>query len=235
MNDTVPVPRRLILRLACALAGAVLFLAISTAHGSVVPGFDPWHQSVSALALAPGGWIQVVNFIVLGASVLVTVPAWRRVLRGGRGATWYPALTVALGLSLAVAGCIPQDPAPAYDPAGRLPDVPTMTGLLHLAVAGIAALSSVALMLIVAARLAGDPHWPGWAARTRLVALLTVACIVIYGVWSTQASGLAGTYERLAVVLPALWSAAFLRRLWIGRPFMHATSSIDQPRPRPRQ
>jgi hypothetical protein len=130
-----------------------------------------------------------------------------------------------LGLCFLLAGCIPQDPAPGYDPAGLALDPPSMTGLLHLAVAGIAATASVALMLIVAARLSGDSHWSGWTTFTRAIALLTVVCVAIYGTWSVEPNGLAGTFERLAILLPALWGGTLLHRLWVGRPFMHHTGA----------
>ena len=84
MSNTVPVPRHLVLRLTHAIVGITVFLVVSTVHGAVLSDFDSWHQSVSALALAPYGSIQVINFFVLGASLLSTVPVWRRVLSGGK-------------------------------------------------------------------------------------------------------------------------------------------------------
>lgn len=216
------VPRRLVGWLACSVVGGIVFLLVSTVHGLLVPNFAWWHQSVSALALAPFGWIQAANFFVLGSSILCTVPAWHRVLRGGIGAISYPVVTSVLGLSFFATGCLPQDPAPGYDPAGLSLKGPTLIGGLHLAAAGVAALSSVALMLVVAARLAQEPHWSGWARYTRVLAALTMACVVMYGVWSTKPAGLAGTFERMAILLPVLWGFTFVRALWAGRPFMRA-------------
>lgn len=226
MTKQVPVPPSLVRRLWLSVGGALSFLGLSTIHGAFVPGFDPWQQSVSALALAPHGWVQTANFTMLGTTVLLTVPAWRRVLIGGRGGSWYPALTAVLGLSFIAAGCVPQDPAPGYDPAGLNLQQPTLTGLVHLAIAGIAAACSVALMFIVASRLDGDPVWPRWPAYTRFMGVLTILCIIVYGVWSTQSTGYAGTFERAAVMIPTIWGATFLRRLRQGVPFMRTTTSL---------
>jgi uncharacterized protein DUF998 len=192
MTNLIPVPPNLVRRLWLSIGGALLFLSVSTVHGAFVPGFDPWQQSVSALALAPFGWIQTVNFVVLGVAFLFTVPAWRHVLAGGTGGSWYPALTAVLGVSFVAAGCVPQDPAPGYDPARVALEEPTLTGLVHLGIAGVAAVCSVALMLIVAYRLSDDAEWTGWARYTRGMAALTVVCIAIYGVWSTRSTGFAG-------------------------------------------
>jgi hypothetical protein len=98
-KETVAVPHHLVGWLACSVAGGIVFLLVSTVHGLVVPDFEWWHQSVSALVLAPYGWVQVVNFFVLGSSILCTVPAWYRVLDGGKGAAAYPFVTALLGLS----------------------------------------------------------------------------------------------------------------------------------------
>lgn len=126
------------------------------------------------------------------------------------------------------AGCIPQDPAPGYDPAGLALAQPTAPGLLHLAAAGIAATASVVLLLIVAARLSGDAYWSGWATYTSVIALLTVVCVAIYGTRSIEPNGLAGTFERAAIFLPTLWGCTFLHRLWMGRPFMRHPAPLEK-------
>lgn len=216
MMSSVPVPNHLVRRLWISVIGALIFMSVSTVHGMLVPGFDLSHQSVSALALAPYGWIQTANFALLGGAVLATVPAWRSVLSGDIGGTSYPVLTTTLGVSLVAAGCVPQDPAPGYDPAGLTLQAPTVTGLFHLAIAGVAAFCSVALMFILASRLSNDPAWKGWPGYTRGMATLTIVCIAVYGFWSTHPDGYAGIFERAAVILPAVWGATFLRRLGQG-------------------
>jgi hypothetical protein len=42
-------------------------------HGAVLPDFDAWHQSVSALAIGPHGWLQALKFATFGALVLGTL------------------------------------------------------------------------------------------------------------------------------------------------------------------
>lgn len=231
MSRTRAVPRQLLLRLWLALGATALFMVVATIQGVLRPGYDSWHQAVSALSLGPGGWIQAINFAVLGAVILSTVPVWRRILVGGKGATAYPALTAVLGTSFAVVAFVPQDPAPGYDPAGLGLGPPTALGLTHLAIAGVAALSSVAGLFVMAARFAGDPHWRGWPPYSRIMAILMIACVAIYGVWSTRATGFAGTFERLAVVIPAVWGFTLLRRLESGVPFMAASPGIADATP----
>lgn len=222
MRDTIPVPRTLLRPLWIALVATVLFLVVATIQGIVREGYDSWHQAVSALSLGPRGWIQAISFVVLGAVVVTTAPAWRQILAGGKGAVAYPTLTAILGLSFIAAGFVPQDPAPGYDPAGLALEAPTVMGLAHLAIAGVAAACSVAGLFVMAARFAGDDNWRGWAAYSRVMALLMIVCVAIYGVWSTSASGFAGTFERGAIVIPLVWTFTLLRRLEAGTPLMVA-------------
>ena len=202
-----PVPRVLLRRVELALVAGAMSFAVTSLLGVLREGFDPWHQAVSALSLGPGGWIQMINLTLFGLIVLTTVPAWRRMLAGGRGETAYPVLTALVGLSFVGVGLIRQDPAPGYDPD-------------NLALAGVAALSSVAGLVVMSMRLARNPDWPRWTSYSILTATVVVVCVTIYGVWSVKPSGLAGTFERVAMLAPMLWMYAFLRRLDDGAPFM---------------
>lgn len=222
-----PVPRALLRRLWLALLGLATFIAVALVQGAVRPGFDVWHQAISALSLGPGGWVQNLNFIFLGLVLFSTVPVWRQILRGDRGAAAYPTLTALAGGSFIAVAWLPQDPAPGYDPEQLALAAPTAVGLLHLAMAGVAAAASVAALFVMASRFAGHPAWRGWAAYTRAIAILTTVCIVVYAIWSTRASGFAGTFERLAIILPAVWAFTFLRRLRAGAPLVKRAAVAD--------
>lgn len=226
MSEPLPVPQHLLHRIAIALWCAVVFFVLTTIQGLQRPGFDFWHQAVSALSLGPGGWIQMLNLAVFGAVITSTAPVWRRILYGGKGATTYPLLTALVGLSFIALAIFPQDPAPGYDPAGLALTAPTPRGLLHLAIAGIAALSSIIGLCIMAARFAGDSEWRGWTMYSLTMALLVVVCVAVFAVWSRQASGFAGTFERLALVIPIIWTYTFWLRLKGGALFMKVNSPV---------
>lgn len=222
MSLTRPVPSQLRRRLWYAIAGAGLFMTTACVEGAQRPDYDAWHQSISALSLGPGGWVQMLSFSAFGSIVLTTVPVWRRVLAGGKGATAFPLLTGLTGASLFACGIVPQDPAPGYDPMGLALTAPTLRGLIHLAFAGVAALTSMAGLLVMAGRFRGDPRWRAWSWYSVLMAVAMAACVVVYGVWSTASTGYAGTFERLALLVPPIWGLTFLIRLGTGAPFMRA-------------
>ena len=115
---------------------------------------------------------------------------------------------------------VPQDPAPGYDPEQLGRALPTATGLIHLAIAGVAATASCAALFVMGARFATQRPWRRWATYSRIAGALTMICVVVYAVWSTQPSGLAGTFERLAVLVPGLWGTGVLARLSAGVPLI---------------
>jgi len=215
-----PVPRLLLRRPAFALAVGVASFLLTAIQGCYREGFDPWQQAVSALSLGPDGWLQMINLTAFGLVLLTTVGAWHRILGGARGGRSYPLLTALVGLAFVGVGVIPQDPAPGYNPDGVLLAAPTPLGLAHLTIAGVAAISSVGGLLVMARRFARDPLWRHWPLYSSLTALTVVACVIVYGVWSLQPTGFAGTFERAAMIAPMLWMFTFLRRLYRGAPLM---------------
>ena len=230
MSALGPVPRSEYLRLRRAVSVTAVFLIAVVTQGAARPDYDPWHQSISALSLGAHGWIQDTFFLLLGSVLLSTAPSWSRILRGGAGQRSYPVLTAFTGLSLVAAAWWPQDPAPGYDPEQLGLVLPTTTGLLHLTAAGIGAFSSIAAMLVMAARFRQLAGWEAWARPTRIAAVLTTVCVVVYAVWSVQPTGLAGTFERLVVIVPGVWGYAVIRRLGHGVPFV-VTSPGSRPAP----
>ena len=105
MGQRVAVPRRVLWWLTYGTLAPVLFTAVYLVEGAVRPGYDGWRQSISALSLGPGGWVQQANFAVLGLNTLGVAYVWSRILRGGVGATWYPFMrALESGAEVIVAG-----------------------------------------------------------------------------------------------------------------------------------
>ena len=220
MTEMRAVPRAEYVRVRRSVLVTGLFLVAVIAQGAARPDYDAWQQSISALSLSEHGWVQNLFFALLGGTLLSTVPAWSRILRGGIGHRAYPICIALIGLSLLAAAWWPQDPAPGYDPERLGLALPTSTGLLHLTAAAVGAASSVSALFIMAARFQSLPLWQAWVMPTRFAAASTVLCVVVYAVWSVHPIGYAGLFERLVVVIPAVWTLALMRRLGEGAPFV---------------
>jgi hypothetical protein len=220
-RELIPVLPHLRRRLWLALLGAGLFNITVLLESLLRPDYDAYQQSVSALSLGRWGWIQTINFIFLGAIIISTVPAWRKILEGGKGASAYPALTLVTGITLILCGILKQDPAPGYDPEHLALTAPSLVGALHLLFAAIGALSSIIGLIVMARRFAHTPLWQGWNIYSIIMAVIMAVCVTVYSVWSTKSTGFAGTFERIAILIVPIWVATFLIRLKTGVAFMN--------------
>lgn len=219
-SSIVAVPSSARRKLWYMVISAGVFMSIATTEGSLRPDYDAWQQSISALSLGPRGVVQQVSFFLFGAVVLSTLHAWRTLLAGRPRSLLVPVLTALSGISLIACGFFAQDPAPGYDPQQLALTAPTLPGLIHLLFAAIGALSSIISLLAMAHYFAHDPYWRGWSVYTLLMAILMVIFITIYAVWSTHATGYAGLFERLGLLVAPAWCLTFVIRLDRGIPFM---------------
>jgi Protein of unknown function (DUF998) len=206
--------RRTRLLLVCDALGWTLFTATFLIAGATRLGYDPWRQAISALSLGPGGWVQQVNFIGLGALLVVSTFGWRQALRPGTGSRAYPVLKGITGISLMGAGFFAQDPAPGYPP-GAVQTAPTLHGDLHQLCAFVSVTALALSCFVLARRFVGEPRWRGWAAYAVISGILILVFISIFGALSAQASSIAGLFERLMAGTAALLSFLMITRLLV--------------------
>lgn len=204
--------------LACASAGPVFFVVGFLVGDATRPGFNPWRQWVSHLALRDQGWAYRLLFVAAGSLVLAGAVGFGRHLRSGTGARVGPPLIGAAGLCLALAGVFVIDPGLGYPP-GTVQGPPSLHGQLHdLAGLGLFA-SLTAAAVVFARRFAADPDRRGWARYSLATAIVVptafVGCSVLAalhyaGTWPGAPSGL---LERVALVAGFAWLALLGRRM----------------------
>ena len=163
-SNTVAVP----LLVAGALGG-VVFAASSLVQAVVREGFDPLRHAVSQLVLGPGGAVQIVTFVVAGVLMILGGIGLRRALHGGRGARAVPVLIMIEGLGFIAAGTFRADPGNGFPPGSEAAF--SVTGMVHLACAGIAFIALIAACFVLASRISkqGDR---AWAVAGRVSAIL---------------------------------------------------------------
>src|SRR2546423_6101451 len=104
------------LLLACGAVGSLLNIVVLFILGAIRPYYNAWQVPDSNLELGEGGWIQITNYPVCGALLLVFSIGLRRVLRTGRGSKWGPILLGIFGLSFIGLGIFVTDPLLGYPP-----------------------------------------------------------------------------------------------------------------------
>jgi hypothetical membrane protein len=181
-------PRRFLR--ACGAIGAALFVVVFLVDGSVHAGYDPIRDTVSELAIGPGGWIQVASFIVTGLLMI----AFATTLRQALDSTWAAILIGLYGAGLVVSGVFVTDPVPS--------STPTVHGTGHNLVSLVVFGGLTAASFVVARH--------RWALLSRIVGVLVPLFFVLMGAVGGPATGL---LQRIAIVVGWAWVAFVSIRL----------------------
>jgi len=204
-----PPPRRPHRLLLAGLLAGPLFIVTFLVEGAFRDGYDPMRHPVSSLALGPGGWIQIANFVVAGALTLAFAVGLRRSLRPGPGAAAGPALIAVWGVSLLGAGLFRTDPVSGF-PAGTpaAPDPPSWHGIVHDLVFALPGFACLAAAMLVFAYAFARRHAPWWAVYSGLSAVAFLVLFFLAGAGFAQDPrwvATAGLLQRLTVGIGWLW------------------------------
>jgi hypothetical membrane protein len=193
------------------IVGPLAFIAVFLLEGFTRPGYSQWRHYVSQLATGPGGWMQVVNFVVCGSLVFLFAIALRKAIKGTRGAIGGPVLIGVFGIDLIVAGVFSTDPALGY-PIGAV-QVHTAHGMIH-GLAGLVAFTSLPAAAFVMAwhfgAQLGGRRWTLYSAAigaliiVMFIAMTTTSALDGVGRWPNAPTGL---LQRIAIIGGWTWIA----------------------------
>jgi hypothetical membrane protein len=82
---------------AAGIVATVVFAVVAIAQGLIRPGYSFVAHPVVALVDGPTGWVQDVNFVVLGAAVIASAIGLQYGVRPSRWGSLGPALLVLSG------------------------------------------------------------------------------------------------------------------------------------------
>jgi hypothetical protein len=184
--------------------GPLLFAVTYTVDGATRPGYDAMRDTVSALSLGPGGWIQIANFVVFGVLTAFSAVAWRAALSPGQGASIIPITKGLMALGLIIAGVCVTDAA--GDGAS------TLHGALHNAASFVALTATWCSSFFFAARFAREPGWQVWSVLMALSGIVIVGSLAGMGIAIAQ-QGNVGLFERLGTLLSLPLGLAVTGRL----------------------
>jgi hypothetical membrane protein len=184
-------PRPLLAALAAAgILGPVVFAVVAVVQGLLRPGYSFVADPVVALVAGPSGWVQDVNFVVLGAAMIAFAIGLQLGVRPRRWAVVGPGLFALSGIGPLWAGL--AGPRPAHflltflgaatglivlsRPMARDPSWQRLAG--YALTTGIAILVVIPLHSLLALPAGGPLHpWRGlfnWSAVT-----LWLTCTVV--------------------------------------------------------
>jgi len=215
---------------AVAGAGPLLFLAIAALEGSARTDYDWIAQPISALALGERGWVQTVNFALLGVAFVSFAMVLRNAFRHGKASVAAPALFVWMTIGVVVAGAFPMDAAQAP---------PTPEGRLH-GVGGFMVFPSIPLVvLLLARRFRREPDWSPYFRSTLATGCFCVVMLIFFLVFvgpptsaPRAASEFRGLVQRVWLLPFFVWMALVARRAWMTGGWARASAhhaSLESP------
>jgi len=150
------------------IAGPVVFTLGFVAQEQLRRGeYDPISEVVSALEAGSHGWIQQVNFVVLGVLTMIFAVGLDRGLAPSRAGIVGPVALFVSGAANVLGGIFPlrEDAGGAtYDPGGH-----QVAGMLFFA-------SSFIALIVLSRRCAADPRWrniAGWMLAAGVLGALS--------------------------------------------------------------
>jgi hypothetical membrane protein len=173
------------------------FIALVILQGLLQPGYSHVVQPISALAALPLGWLQNLNFYVVGTLLIAYAIGLHFSLRPARPAAIGPALLALSGLGLIVSGVFPwrQENGIFIEPAG------------HVVGAVMSFLGTSIGHMVISRRMRHDPRWEGIASYV-LASGMTMLLLFFAVAYSLEpGSPLRPWTGALQRVLIAIWFA----------------------------
>ena len=186
--------------LIAGIAAPLWFTALVVLQGLLQPDYSHIKMPISALAAWPYGWIQILNFLVVGALMAAWAIGVHNVIRPTRFGLVSIVLLLASSLGLVLAGIFPWI---------NVNGVPTETPQ-HV-VSAVLVFSGASLGLIfLSRRMAGDPEWKKLSSYVLATGIVMLVLFIALGGFAVDAGTplhpWAGLLQRvlLAVWFPAL-------------------------------
>ncbi|SDK94223.1 DUF998 domain-containing protein [Arthrobacter sp. ok362] len=191
------------------MAGAVLFVTVFTVYGWLCPGYSWTSMFVSELSLGPYGWVQMLNFVLTGALVLVFGRGLAAHFNTGAASLAGPVLVQCIGVSLIASGPFTTDPSAMFD---QISTHGVVHGIFGALVFTFAPLSC----FVFYRRFRGDPLWrtlAGWTLTAGVVLTLGIGLLKFSQQPGSALFEWKGLVQRVILVTFMAWIFAVAVRL----------------------
>jgi hypothetical protein len=194
------------------VAGAVAaaqMIVVVLVDGGTRPGYDPYRNWVSQLALGPRGWLGFANLAACAVWLIIFAAGLHLHLRPSRASRWAVRLVVLCGAGFAVLAAVPIDAGLEYPPGA--PAVHTAVGYAHqaAALATFASGTAAAVLLGHCIRHAYDraARLGTLVAAVMVVSFVASCVLVTLDVLGIHPGTPSGLLERVALFTGLGWLA----------------------------
>ena len=187
------------------MMGSALFVTVFTLEGWLRPGYDPRSTFISELSIGPRGWVQILNFIILGTLFLVFTWGVVDEFREGKASKAGPILLAIIGFSFLVSGPL------VTDVASTPRDQMSLHGILHGIFGALVFSLSPISCFVFWRRFRQDPNWQilkGWTLAAGIIT--TAAVILLSAAIKTQVipnvfTPWTGLIQRMVIIPYLIW------------------------------
>jgi hypothetical protein len=165
-----------------AVLAGPLFLGASLTQALTRKGFHLTKEPVSALSLGRLGWLQDLNFALVGLLSLAGAVGIHLAISSGVGRIWLPRLICVVGIGLTAASLFHPDPSGGFPPG--TPSGASATsdwhGIMHMVCGSAAFLALIAACFVFGRRFSrvGERRW---ALGARASAVLFAVALTMSG------------------------------------------------------
>ncbi len=157
---------------AAGIVGPVMFAVVALAQSMLRSEHSLVEHPISALAAEPSGWVQDVNFVVIGLLLIAYAVGLHLGVRPARWGMIGPAFLVLSGVGGGLEGVFP-----ATDASGAFSD--EQAG--HTVGAFVSFLGAGIGLIVMSRRLAGDPRWRSVATYALATGIVIVILFFAFG------------------------------------------------------
>ena len=177
------------------IVGPIWFTLLVILQGLLQPDYSHVAMPISALAAWPYGWLQRLNFYVLGALLTATAVGLHLGMRPGRrGPLAFPLLLTS-GVGVILAGVFSW----VGDPRTQL-----VEPVAHVVAAVMTFLGAGGGLVALSRRMADDPAWRSLSAYVRACGLVMLALFPVMGILAMPPGAplhdVAGALQRLVLL-----------------------------------
>jgi uncharacterized protein DUF998 len=191
------------------MIGSALFVTVFTLEGWLRPGYDAWSTFISELSIGPRGWVQILNFIILGTLFLVFTWGVAAEFREGKASKAGPILLGIIGFSFLVSGPLVTDIAAT--PRAQM----SLHGIFHGIFGALVFSLSPISCFVFWRRFRQDQNWKqlqGWTLAAGIIT--TGAVILLSAATKTQVIPNAftpwnGLIQRIVIIPYLIWIFIF--------------------------
>jgi len=191
------------------MIGSALFVTVFTLEGWLRPGYDWRSTFISELSIGPRGWIQILNFIVLGILFLFFTRGVAAEFQEGKASKWGPILLAVIGFSFLVSGPL------VTDVANTPRDQMSLHGIFHGVFGALVFSLSPISCFVFWRRFREDVNWQHLQGWTLIAGIITTVALIIFTASAKQPiqpnvfTPWNGLIQRMVIVPYLIWIFTF--------------------------